>query len=99
MLFATRELDRRRENKVSAERQKVQQEQIIAQESVASLTKSSIVAFVKGAHDTIDVMDPLIRLVATVLVPLFFFGMAGAAVVVIVSLIGDLTEFYGEEEE
>jgi hypothetical protein len=44
------------------------------------------------------IMDPIIRVVAKVLVPLFFFGMAGAAVVVVISFIEDLKELFGEEE-
>ncbi len=44
------------------------------------------------------VMDPLIRVIAKILVPLFFTGMAGAAVVVVISFIEDLTELFGEEE-
>jgi len=44
------------------------------------------------------VMDGLIRVVAKVLVPLFFFGMAGAAVVVVISFLEDLKELLGEEE-
>jgi hypothetical protein len=43
-------------------------------------------------------MDPLIRLIAKILVPLFFFGMAGSAVVVIISFIEDLKELFGDEE-
>ena len=43
-------------------------------------------------------MDSLIRIVAKILVPLFFFGMVGAAVVVVISFIEDLKELLGEEE-
>jgi hypothetical protein len=43
-------------------------------------------------------MDALVRMVAKILVPLFFFGMAGSAVVVIISFIEDLKELFGEEE-
>lgn len=43
-------------------------------------------------------MDPLIRTVAKILVPLFFTGLAGAAVVVVISFIEDLTELFGKEE-
>jgi hypothetical protein len=43
-------------------------------------------------------MDVVIRVVAKVLVPLFFFGMAGAAVVVVISFLEDLKELFGEEE-
>ena len=43
-------------------------------------------------------MDPLIHIVSKILVPLFFFGLAGSAVVVLISFIEDLTELIGEEE-
>ncbi len=43
-------------------------------------------------------MDAVIRLVARILVPLFFFGMAGSAVVVVISFLEDLKELLGEEE-
>jgi hypothetical protein len=43
-------------------------------------------------------MEQLIRIVAKILVPLFFFGMAGSAVVVVISFIEDLKELFGEEE-
>lgn len=43
-------------------------------------------------------MDALIRLVAAILVPLFYFGLAGSAVVVVISFIEDLTELFGDEE-
>ena len=43
-------------------------------------------------------MDSLIRVVAKILVPLFFFGMTGAAVVVVISFVEDLRELFGEEE-
>lgn len=43
-------------------------------------------------------MDSIIRLAAKILVPLFFFGMAGAAVVVVISFIEDLRELFGEED-
>jgi hypothetical protein len=43
-------------------------------------------------------MDAIIHLVAKILVPLFFFGMAGSAVVVLVSFIEDLKELFGDEE-
>lgn len=43
-------------------------------------------------------MDALVRVVAKVLVPLFFFGLAGAAVVVVISFVEDLKELFGEEE-
>ena len=50
------------------------------------------------AQATIDGMDSLIRIVAKILVPLFFFGMVGAAVVVVISFVEDLKELLGEEE-
>jgi hypothetical protein len=43
-------------------------------------------------------MDALIRIVAKILVPLFFIGMTGSAIVVIISFIEDLKELFGEEE-
>jgi hypothetical protein len=44
------------------------------------------------------VMDPIIRVIAKVLVPLFFFGLAGSAIVVLISFVEDLKELFGEEE-
>ena len=43
-------------------------------------------------------MDSVIRIVAKILVPLFFFGMTGAAVVAVISFLEDLKELFGEEE-
>jgi hypothetical protein len=43
-------------------------------------------------------MDPIIRVIAKVLVPLFFFGLAGSAIVVLISFVEDLKELFGEEE-
>ena len=43
-------------------------------------------------------MDPVIRLVAAVVVPLFFVGVAGSAVVVVVSFIEDMKELLEEDE-
>lgn len=43
-------------------------------------------------------MDPLIHIVAKILVPLFFLGLAGSAVVVLISFVEDLKELIGEEE-
>jgi hypothetical protein len=43
-------------------------------------------------------MDPLIHIVSKILVPLFFFGLLGSAIVVLISFIEDLTELVGEEE-
>jgi hypothetical protein len=43
-------------------------------------------------------MDFLIQLMANIVVPLFFIGMAGSAVVIAVSFVGDLKELLGEDE-
>jgi len=43
-------------------------------------------------------MDMAIHLVASVVVPLFFLGMAGSAVVIVVSFAEDLKELFGEDE-
>lgn len=43
-------------------------------------------------------MEFAIHLVARTVVPLFFLGMAGSAVVVVVSFIEDLKELMGDEE-
>ncbi len=43
-------------------------------------------------------MDILIRALAKVIVPLFFIGMAGSAIVVIISFIEDLKELTSDEE-
>jgi hypothetical protein len=43
-------------------------------------------------------MDIVIRLVAKVVVPLFFLGMAGSAIVVVISFVEDLKELLGDEE-
>ena len=43
-------------------------------------------------------MDLVIRLVAKVVVPLFFFGMAGSTVVIAVSFVEDLKELFEDEE-
>lgn len=43
-------------------------------------------------------MDLVIHLIAKVVVPLFFIGMAGSAVVVVVSFIEDLKELVEDEE-
>jgi hypothetical protein len=44
-------------------------------------------------------MDILIRVLARVLVPLFFIGMAGSALVIVVSLCQDIIEFSRAEDE
>jgi len=43
-------------------------------------------------------MDFVIHLVSKVVVPLFFLGMAGSAVVIVVSFAEDLKELLGDEE-
>jgi hypothetical protein len=43
-------------------------------------------------------MDFVIHVVARVVVPLFFIGMAGSAVVVVVSFAEDLMELLGDED-
>jgi hypothetical protein len=44
------------------------------------------------------VMDLVIRAVAKIVVPLFFIGMAGSVVVIVVSFIEDLKELLGDED-
>jgi hypothetical protein len=43
-------------------------------------------------------MDIVIHLVAKIIVPLFFVGMAGSGVVIVVSFVEDLKELWGAEE-
>ena len=43
-------------------------------------------------------MDFAIRLVAKIVVPLFFIGMAGSAVVIVVSFVEDLKELFESED-
>lgn len=43
-------------------------------------------------------MDIVIRLVAKVIVPLFFLGMAGSLIVIGVSLVEDLKELLEDED-
>lgn len=43
-------------------------------------------------------MDLVIRLAATVVVPLFFLGMAGSAIVIAVSFVGDMKELLEDED-
>jgi hypothetical protein len=43
-------------------------------------------------------MDLVIGLVAKIVVPLFFIGMAGSAVVVVISFVEDLKELLGDED-
>ena len=43
-------------------------------------------------------MDVVIRIVAKVVVPLFFLGMAGSLVVIAVSFVEDLGELFEDSE-
>jgi hypothetical protein len=43
-------------------------------------------------------MDILIHLVAKIVVPLFFVGMAGSAIVIVVSFVEDLKELLEDED-
>jgi hypothetical protein len=43
-------------------------------------------------------MDLVIRLVAKIVVPLFFIGMAGSAIVIAVSFVEDLKELLEDED-
>jgi hypothetical protein len=43
-------------------------------------------------------MDFVLHLIAKVVVPLFFLGMAGSAVVIAVSVVGDLKELLADDE-
>ena len=43
-------------------------------------------------------MDQTIHVVAKVLVPLFFLGLGGSAVVVLISFVEDFRELFGEED-
>jgi hypothetical protein len=43
-------------------------------------------------------MDFVIHLVARVVVPLFFIGMVGSGVVIVVSFAEDLKELLGDED-
>jgi hypothetical protein len=43
-------------------------------------------------------MDLVIGLVAKIVVPLFFIGMAGSAVVVVISFVEDLGDLMGDED-
>jgi hypothetical protein len=43
-------------------------------------------------------MDLVVRLVAKVVVPLFFVGMAGSAIVIVISFIEDLKELLEDED-
>jgi hypothetical protein len=43
-------------------------------------------------------MDFVIHFVAKIIVPLFFIGMAGSAIVIMVSFAEDLKELLGDED-
>jgi hypothetical protein len=43
-------------------------------------------------------MDLIIRVVAKILVPLFFLGLIGSSVVVLISFVEDIRELFGHEE-
>ena len=43
-------------------------------------------------------MDLVIRLVAKIVVPLFFIGMAGSAIVIAVSFIEDMKELLEDDD-
>lgn len=43
-------------------------------------------------------MDAVIRIVSAVIVPLFFIGLAGSAVVVVISFVEDLKELLEDED-
>jgi hypothetical protein len=43
-------------------------------------------------------MDIVLHFIAKIVVPLFFAGMAGSAVVIVVSFVEDLKELWGTEE-
>jgi len=43
-------------------------------------------------------MDLVIRLVAKIVVPLFFLGMAGSALVIAVSFVEDMKELLEDED-
>ena len=43
-------------------------------------------------------MDLIIHIIARIIVPLFFVGMAGSAVVIVVSFVEDLKELLEDED-
>jgi len=43
-------------------------------------------------------MDTIIHMVAKILVPLFFLGLGGSTVVILISFVEDLKELFGPEE-
>ena len=44
-------------------------------------------------------MDHLIRLLSSILVPLFFIGMAGSMLVVLLTVVLDLQQIFTSDEE
>ena len=69
----------------------------IGRESVASHLKSNI--RLVWDYNERWYMDHLARLLAIILVPMFFIGMAGSMLVVIVTVIRDLQEVFTSDEE
>ncbi|SNS97246.1 hypothetical protein SAMN05421770_103288 [Granulicella rosea] len=43
-------------------------------------------------------MDSLLHVIASAVVPLFFLGMAGSAIVIVVSFAEDMKELFGDED-
>jgi hypothetical protein len=56
-----------------------------------------VAGLTKGIHYIS--MDIVVRLIAKVVVPLFFLGMAGSAVVIAVSFVEDLKELLEDDED
>lgn len=44
-------------------------------------------------------MDPVLHLLRSILVPLFFIGIAGSMLVVLLTVLRDLREIFTNEEE
>ena len=44
-------------------------------------------------------MDPLLHLLRSILVPLFFVGIAGSMLVVLITVLRDLGEIFTKDEE
>ena len=44
-------------------------------------------------------MDPVLHLLRSILVPLFFVGIAGSMLVVLLTVLRDLREIFTKEEE
>jgi len=66
---------------------------------VASRLKSNIELSIDGwLRATISSLAFVIHVVARIVVPLFFIGMAGSAVVIVVSFAEDLKELLGDED-